>query len=369
MKGKVIAAMGATLVAASSPGPAQTPASAPEATLHPDGSVSVPGFELPFSGLASPQARDAMTRKIERIRHMRTPEVVAEAAKAPNPVAGQRMISDKYNFMPSLERQRRRYAVDMTPGTIGGVEVQIFEPKGGVSAQNRKRVIINLHGGGFVLGWPLVSQIESIPIAAVGKIKVISVNYGLFPEAKFPRASEDVASVYRELLKSYEPSQIGIYGCSAGGIVASEAIAWFRKEKLPNPAAIVLASASLDPSFIGDSAYVTPRFGSVLPAPKNDDPQMILYFTGADAQDPLVWPSRDPKLLASYPPALFATGTRAGDMSSATRAHLDLLKAGVESQLALWDGLDHCFLYDPDMPESEEAYALITGFLEKHMGK
>jgi acetyl esterase/lipase len=368
MKGKVFAAMGAGLVATSTPASAQL-APGSDVTVHPDGSVSVPGFVLPFPAHASPEARAAMVRKVERIRKMRTPEVMAEAAKAPNPIAGQRMIADKYNFMPSLVAQREHYAVEMTPGTLGGVEVQTFVPKAGVSAENRKRVIINLHGGAFVVGWPLVSQIESIPIAAVGKIKVVSVNYGLFPETRFPRASQDVAAVYRELLKTYKPSQIGIYGCSAGGILASAAIAWFQKEKLPNPAAIAIASANLDPSFIGDSAYATPNFGSVLGAPKSDDPQMILYYTGANAQDTLVWPSRDPKLLAKYPPTLFATGTRAGDMSSATRSHLNLLKAGVESQLALWDGLDHCFFYDPDMPESTEAYALITGFLTKHMAK
>ena len=336
-------------------------------SLHADGSVSAPGFALPFSAYASPEARAAMMRKGQRIQKMRTSEVLAEAAKFPNPIDGQRFIADKYNFMPSLEAQRKRHAVDMTTGTIGGVEVQIFEPRDGGSAENRQRVIINLHGGAFTVGWPLVSQIESIPVAAVGGIKVISVNYAMFPEAVFPRGSEDVTAVYRALLETYRPSQIGIYGCSAGGILASEAIARFRKEKLPNPAAVAIISAALDPHFVGDSAHVTPNFGSVLPAPKTDDPQMILYFTGADPQDPLVWPSRDPQLLAQYPSTLFATGTRAGDMSAATRSHLALLKAGVESQLMLWDGLDHCFLYDPDMPESGEAYELITRFLTGHM--
>jgi monoterpene epsilon-lactone hydrolase len=71
------------------------------------------------------------------------------------------------------------------------------------------------------------------PIASIGKIKVISVDYRQAPEYAFPSASEDVATVYRELLKTYKPTNIGIYGCSAGGLLTAETIAWFQKEKLP----------------------------------------------------------------------------------------------------------------------------------------
>ena len=42
------------------------------------------------------------------------------------------------------------------------------------------------------------------------------------PEAVFPAASEDVAAVYRELLRTYTPKQVGIYECSAGGVLSGQ---------------------------------------------------------------------------------------------------------------------------------------------------
>jgi acetyl esterase/lipase len=332
------------------------------AIVKADGAVQVSPFVLPFSFYASPEACLDMQQKVARIQAMRTPQALAEIAAATNPIEGHRKLADRINFAPNLEAQMQRYSVETTSGTLGGVEVQTFQPSDAGDGTNARRVLINLHGGAFMLGWPLVSQIESIPIAAVGKIKVVSVNYGMFPETRFPQGSKDVAAVYAELLKSYAPNQIGIYGCSAGGILTSQAMAWFQRQGLPLPAAIAILSASLEPLFSGDSAYSTPQFGSVIPTPKNDQLDQTTYFAGADPSDPLVSPSRHPAVLAKFPPTLIATGTRASDMSASTRGHLDLLRVGVDAQLALWDGLDHCFMYNPGTPESREVYEMVARF-------
>jgi acetyl esterase/lipase len=366
MKAKIMATLGAGALAAATLTNAQSSeSSGPK--LNPDGSLAVSAFTLPFSAYASPEAKAEQAQKFEWTRILRSPEVAAEAAKSPNPAKAFKDATDRVMFSPLAEAQKRHYPdVVMTRETIGGVDTQVFVPKAGVSAANKQRVLINMHGGGFMLGWPYASQTESIPMASVGKIKVISVNYGKFPEHKFPRASQDIAAVYRALLKQYKPSQIGLYGCSAGGILASEAVAWFQKEKLPKPAAIAILSASLDPSFLGDSAYLSPHLGGILSPPVNGKTEFP-YFTGSDPSDPYVSPSRSPQMLAKFPPTLLATGTRAGDMSATTRSHLDLLKAGVDAEMVLWDGVDHCFLYNPDMPESREAYDVILKFFDRKM--
>ncbi len=79
---------------------------------------------------------------------------------------------------------------------------------------NRKRVLINLHGGGFISDSG--SLIEAIPIAYLTKMKVVSVYYRLAPENPFPAAVDDVIAVYRDLLKTYTPCNIGILGPQQG---------------------------------------------------------------------------------------------------------------------------------------------------------
>jgi len=64
------------------------------------------------------------------------------------------------------------------------------------------------------------------------------MTYRQAPEFAFPAATEDIAAVYRELLKTYRPEDIGIFGCSAGGSLTAQSMAWFLKENLPLPGAI-----------------------------------------------------------------------------------------------------------------------------------
>jgi len=111
-----------------------------------------------------------------------------------------------------LERQKILYPVDREDTKIAGVHAYVYTPKAGVAEANGTRVLIDLHGGGFSGCWPACAELESIPIAALGRIRVISLDYREAPNYKFPAASEDVAAVYKEMLKNHAPESIGIYG-------------------------------------------------------------------------------------------------------------------------------------------------------------
>ena len=67
-------------------------------------------------------------------------------------------------------------------------------------------------------------------------MRVISIDYRLAPQAKFPEATEDVAAVYREVLKSTPARYIGIFGCSAGGLLTAQSLAWFQRQHLQRAA-------------------------------------------------------------------------------------------------------------------------------------
>lgn len=356
MKGHFVAASIAVLIAG-----AAALASPPVEGVSPDGTVHVGAFDLPFSNLASDAAKAEFAG-----RRGAPPPTISLPADAP--IERHRAEMDAY-FQPKIDAAYRRYPVNMKVETIGGIYTQVFTPKGGVAPENARRVLINLHGGGFYIGARTSSQIESVPIAAVARIKVISVDYRMAPEHHFPAASQDVAAVYRALLRTYRPQDIGIYGCSAGGQLTGQVLAWFQKENLPNPAAAgIFCAATVPLTMGGDSRVITGRTGGMLPTTMGGLRFIGSYTQGHDPRDPLISPSTSRTVLAKFPPTLFVTSTRAGEMSAAARSVLDLQLAGVDAPLLAWDGLDHGFLYNVDLPESQEAYTLISAFFMKHFG-
>jgi monoterpene epsilon-lactone hydrolase len=325
----------------------------------PSGTISVAGETIPFSNFASAQAHKAFIAKLS----------------APQPAAGSdlpalRRFYGKYNDALA-EVMKARYAVTIKATTLNGVRAEIVTPAAGVAAGNRNRVLINLHGGAFMWGEGSGGEVEAIPIASVGRIQVITVAYRQGPENVFPAASQDVAAVYKELLKHYESHNIGIYGCSSGGILAAESVAWFQKAGLPTPGAIGSFCGSAS-EFSGDSLHLTPPItGDPAGVPLTDSGLVLSlpYFHGASAQDPLVFPVNSPTVLAHFPPTLLLAGSRDFSVSSLFYTQEQLVKAGVTAELHVWDGLWHAFLVDPDLPESQEAYDVIVNFFRHHLGK
>jgi len=321
-----------------------------------DGTVHIPPQTVPLSSYLSPEARAYVTNRLLHPDPAPDPDIKKERARIDAHLA------------PLIDKQKARYPVEMQAATIGGVKTLVLTPKDGITAKNQHRVLINLHGGGFSVCAPTCGIIESIPIAGLGKIKVITVDYRQGPEYKFPAASEDVASVYRELLKQYKAESIGIFGCSAGGMLTAESVAWFQTHDLPRPGAIGIFCASAG-DFGGDAEYTTPPLdGRMPPAIRSGDGRMHLsYFADADMHDPMVSPVASAEVLGKFPPTLILSGTRAFDYSAGINTHNQLTKLGVEAELHLWDGLFHGFYYDPDVPESRETYDVTVKFFDKRL--
>jgi epsilon-lactone hydrolase len=317
-----------------------------------NGSVKVPAQTVPLSSLLSPQAKAYVTQHLQQ---MQQPELLKQDNGVPR-------------FMkPMLARDNALFAVKRDDVHIAGVHAYVYTPKSGIAAGNKNRVLINLHGGGFSGCWPGCAELESIPIAALMRIKVITVDYREGPTYKFPAASEDVATVYRHLLKTYKPKSIGIYGCSAGGMLTAMSMAWFQTHGLPSPGAIGIFCASAG-GFGGDAAYIAFPLGEARMPPSRPIGQSSLgYFSTARRDDPLVSPIRSPQILAKFPPTLIISGTRDFALSGAIHTDIALTKAGVDSELHVWDGLFHGFFYNADVPESRDAFNIIIRFFNHHL--
>lgn len=357
------AALAACIVVASAGAVALRAEGGPPAapSFSADGVVHVPAFDLPPSGLMSREGAELMRRRAAMARQMSMPR---------GDIAVVRQALEK-QLAPQVAMMMARYPADVLEQKIAGVPVRIITPKGG--AADPARVLINLHGGAFSMCANACSLLESLPVASLGGFKVVSVNYRMAPEAAFPAANEDVTAVYRELLKSYKPKQIGIYGCSAGGALSGQMGAWLPAHGLPQAGALGIFGAGAGRFGTGDSAYVAGYIDGSFPPPSPAGDVLPVgaagdYFKGADMAGPFVSPMLHGDALAKFPPTLVITGTRAMDMSPAIYTNSQLIKAGVPSTLIVGEGMGHCYMYMAALPEAQDAYRAIVDFFRRNLG-
>ena len=357
LKGARVAAAGA--IALSGAARAGTPVDA-------NGLDHLPAMVVPPSQFLSPQALDAYVKATRNPRPMDPIELA--------PVVDQLRARYDATLNLALERTRALYPVKVEHEIIAGVPVEVVTPKAGLPRAKAHKVLINLHGGAFMLGGGGPGGLmEAIPVAAIGGYRVITVDYRMAPEHHFPDASVDVAAVYAALLKTYKPGHIGLYGCSSGGTLTAQATVWFQTHNLPRPGAIGVLCASLSPNFGGDSAYLAPPLnGNPAPDPPADGQRWkgtgeTPYMAGVDLKSPLAQPLGHPGVLAKFPPTLLITSTRAPEMSAAVYSHAQLVKAGVDADLHVFEGLWHGFAGDPALPESRDYQDVIVRFFDREL--
>jgi acetyl esterase/lipase len=282
----------------------------------------------------------------------------------PQSLADRRKTTDSYTARARIA-WTRLCPNALVDDTIAGVPVRIVTPEGMPDA-NKNKVLLNLHGGGF--NSDSGSYTESIPIASYARIKVVAVLYRLAPEHPFPAAVDDSVAVYKELLKTYKPDHIVIYGTSAGAILTAEVAAKLKQLGLPLPAALGIFSGMGDFARAGDSQslYALRGLSGHLdpPAPGAHDPE---YAASTDAKDPILSPIYSD--LHGLPPTLFITSGRDLLLSGTVNLHRAYVNAGVDAHLVVFDALTHAFWYDPRLPEAQEANHMMTDFFVKQLGK
>jgi monoterpene epsilon-lactone hydrolase len=327
------------------------------------GTVRVGAYTLPISEFFDAQARAAFEQ------WMRWNAEIAPGCPGhwtdPEVIPSYRRFLDTQWYPEPIKRSLSLYPVDIEPRVISGVPTEVFSPMTGVSEQHRDRLLINLHGGGFCVGARYGGQIESIPVSAIGRITVVSVDYRMAPEYEFPAATEDVIAVYQELLKAYDPQCIGIFGCSAGALLTAQVVARLHRAGVRLPGAIGMFCCSGSYWGRGDSAHL----GTVLAGEPLKAVDEIPYFKHVKADDPMAFPAGDSKVLSQFPPSMLVSATRDFVLSSVVDMHSRLAMLGVRADLHVWEGLGHSFFYDPDLPQSREVHVLTTKFFERHLGQ
>jgi len=331
---------------------AQSNPAAPQdsATFDPDGTAHITRV-IPMPTTVSAEAQKWLE------------SLAQQKVGPPESLAERRARTDEWRKMDSAEA-RRLYPVNVEETSTGGVRTDIITP---LSSTDSKRVLINLHGGGF--NSDSGSLIEGVPIANLAKIKVVSVYYRLAPENPFPAAVEDVVAVYKELLKTYPPKNIGIFGTSAGAILTAEVAVRLKQLGLPLPAALGIFSGLADFSRPGDARQIFTLNGlpgGLEPVDPNHLPD-DQYVGKTDRKDPVLSPIFAD--LHGMPASLLVTSTRDLLLSDTAIFHRALLGAGNEAQLVVFEALPHAFWYHFQLPETKEALELMAKFFDERLAR
>ena len=344
--GAILLFASATLLGAQQPTPTTASAAPTRDTSYIDenGAAHITRV-VPLPEDISPEAQKALSRRVPDTEHPAEP-------------LAERRVHTAENAERASDAWRKICAVNIADSEIAGVPVHLVTPADPPAAEMDK-VAINLHGGGFNVDSG--SLTESIPIAVYARIKVVSVLYRLAPEHPFPAAVDDTVAVYKDLLKTYTPNHIAIFGTSAGAMLTAEVAVKLKQLGLPLPAALGDFARHTDSEAIFAGGGLAGHLN--LPTPGPDRPD---YVGSTDPKDPVLSPIYAD--LSGLPPSLFIAGGRDYLLSGAANLHRAFMHAGVDARLVVFDGLTHAFWYDPSLPESIEATHLMADFLRKKLG-
>jgi monoterpene epsilon-lactone hydrolase len=268
--------------------------------------------------------------------------------------------------MPHLPGLRAYLGVSVEETSIAGVRVYAVTPND-LPPENRDRLLIHVHGGGYVLYPGEAGAGEGMLMAGFGRFKVISVDYRMPPDAPFPAALDDVMAVWRAALGLTDARKMAVFGSSAGGGLTLAMVLRAKQEGLPLPAAIAPGTPWSDMAGDGDSYAANEYVDNVLVSNGGWlGAAARLYAGPLDLREPLLSPVHGD--FRGFPPAILTTGTRDLFLSNTVRAHRKLRRAGVEAVLQVFEGQSHAqYLADPYVPEAKEAFEEIARFFEAHL--
>ncbi|ROQ00946.1 acetyl esterase/lipase [Rathayibacter sp. PhB93] len=249
--------------------------------------------------------------------------------------------------------------VDVVDRTVGDATFIVATPRSTTSED--RRVLLNMHGGGFTFGGGATARRSTQLLAGNMGLTTWGMDYRQLPHHPFPAGLDDCMTVYRLLLEDRAPEDVVVVGQSGGANLAAALMLRIRDEGLPTPAGLGLVSPPTDFTFQGETWYTNAEgtssdgFVNMLALYKGEYPAEHPYIS------PLFGEWDD-----SFPPMIITSGTRDMLLSDAVRLHRTLVKAGVKTELHVWEGAPHGFFMGR-APEDHEHVQQVRTFLHAQL--
>lgn len=265
----------------------------------------------------------------------------------------QRELYDSYH-LPSHSLLK----VWIEPSDFKSINGRWFSPKVGHTHQ---RVILYLHGGGYVLYSKYHDNLMSW-ISHYTESRLFALDYPLAPESPFPAALDYAYSCYQAFLDRYaDANNIILMGDSAGGGLVVSLLQRLRERGLEMPEKAILLSPWLDLTETGEATLEQNAYDWI--DGRMGQEWARLYSNGQDLSNPLISPLYAD--LKNFPELYVQYGSKEALASQIEKFIAKALAEGASIRSDNFKGMNHVFQYFGDLvPQSKEALLKIKEFME-----
>ncbi len=250
----------------------------------------------------------------------------------------------------------------------GDTRVLLYRPAG--QARRPWPVFVSLHGGGFVMGSADDDDVWCRRIADAAGCAVVSVDYRLAPEHKFPVALEECYDVVKWVCAEaaglgVDPGRMAVGGHSAGGNLAA-GLCLLAKER--REFSVVYQVLDYPPLDLTVDPYATVTGDKLLTPATREFFTACYVRTPEDTRSPLLSPLLAADL-SGLPAALVITAEHDPIRGDGERYAARLEAAGVEVTYRMFAGCMHAFTHFGPEEAALEAWDLIEDKLRAAFAK
>ncbi|PLY03963.1 MAG: hypothetical protein C0622_03725 [Desulfuromonas sp.] len=269
-----------------------------------------------------------------------------------------------------LEAERSALAARVSfAGTIDDINIDTAEGRSRVRVYSPPGkgpfpLILYMHGGGFSIGSPDTSDNLCRTLSTAVKAVILSIDYALAPENKFPTALEECHRVAtwaldNDVALNIRYDQLAVVGDSAGGNLAAALCLLARERRDFTPLYQVLICPLLDQQ-TELSAKISQNSDPLLTSAHRETFSRYYFSDRSEAAQPLASPLLA-KDLSGLPPATIISAELDPLAAEAIAYSERLQAAGVSTTLRHYPGLVHDFpLFVKALEEAREAAQAIA---------
>ena len=275
---------------------------------------------------------------------------------------------ESYTLLPGEKEpdvEREDVTIQVADGTF---QIRVYRPNQTSATKAACDALVYYHGGGWVVG--CIESVDPLCAAmaeAIGRI-VVSTDYRLSPEYKFPTPIDDCYAAFRwtvdqAALFGIDPSRIAVGGDSAGGNLAAGValMARDRGETLPSSQVLIYP--------VTDYYFDTPSYLENAEGTNLTRENMQWYWDQyladpKDGQSPYASMQKATDL-SGLPRALVQTAGYDPLRDEGEIYAKRLSESGVPTQMTRYDGMIHGFIKNfRNWPDAKNAFSEIVAFLK-----